>query len=57
MNTNCIPKSIREVLERDRSSIDGDFLTVCVTKSSHAFGVVGQIELGTVDAVLVVQPV
>ena len=56
MNTNCILKSIGEVLERDRCSVDGDLLAVCVSESAHSFGIVGQIELGTIYAVFVVQP-
>ena len=57
MNTNCILKSVREVLERDRSSIDGDLLPVRISQATHALGVVRQIELGTVYAVLVEEPV
>ena len=56
MNTNCILKSIGEALERDRSSIDGNFLPVGVSQSAHALGVVREVEFGTVYAVLVVEP-
>ena len=56
MNTDCILKSIREVRESDRCRVYGDFLAVCVSKSAHSFGVVGQIKLSAVDAVFVIQP-
>ena len=49
-------KSVREVRERDWGSVNADLLPVSVSESTHAFGVVCQIELGTVDAVFVVQP-
>ena len=49
-------QSIGEVLESDRSSVDGDLLTVCVSQAAHALRVVGQIEFGAVDPVFVIQP-
>ena len=56
MNTNCILKSIGEVLERDRSGIDGDFLPVSITESAHALGVVREVELCAIDSVFVIEP-
>ena len=56
MNTDCILKSVREVLERDRSGIDGDLLPVRISQATHPLGVVRQIKLCSLDAVLVVQP-
>ena len=56
MNTNCILKSIGEVLESDRRSIDGDFLAVCISESAHPLGVVREVEFCAVYAVLVIEP-
>ncbi len=56
MNTDCILKSIGEVLERDWRGIDGDLLPVSVSQSAHALGVVGEVELCAIDAVFVVEP-
>ena len=56
MNTNCILKSIGEVLERDRSSVNGDFLPVRVSQAAHALGVVREVEFCALDTILVVQP-
>ena len=56
MNTNCIPKSIGEVRECDWRGINGDLLPICIPKSAHPFGIVGQVELGTVYSVFVVEP-
>ena len=56
MNTNCILKSVWEVLERYRSSVDGDLLPVCITQSAHALGVIREVEFCAIYAVLVVQP-
>ena len=53
MNTNCMLESIREVLERYRSSIDGDLLPVRISQSAHALGVVREVEFGAVYAVSV----
>ena len=56
MNTNCILESIGEVLERYRCGIDGDLLPVCISQAAHSFGVVREVEFGTIYAVLVVEP-
>ena len=56
MNTDWILKSVGEVLERYRSSIDGNLLPICISQAAHALGVVGQVEFGAVYAVFVVQP-
>ena len=56
MNTDCILESVGEVLERDRSGIDGDFLPVRISQSTHSFCIVCQIKLSTVYAVLVIEP-
>ena len=56
MNTDCIPESIGEALESDRGSVDGDLLPISVSESAHALGVVREVELGTVFAILVVEP-
>ena len=56
MNTNCILKSVREVLERDWCSIDGDLLPVGISQSAHALGIVREIELCALDTVFVVEP-
>ena len=57
MNTDCILESIGEVLERYRSSINGDFLPVCITQSAHSFGIVREVEFCALYAVLVEEPV
>ena len=56
MNTDCILKSVREVLERYRSGVNCDLLPVSVSQSAHPFGVVREVEFGALDAVFVVEP-